>query len=301
MQVNSIAEQLFFTTARIDTETTDGRTGSGTGFFFSHKHKASNQTFPFIVTNKHVVEGMRDGALTFLQRKDGLPTLGNGFRLGIQDWPNAWFGHPDADVDIAVCPFAPLEAHIKQQNNIELFYRFVSNEMIPTPEQMAQLDAVEAVTFIGYPNGIWDSKNLLPVARRGTTASPIEVDFEGTPRFLIDASVFGGSSGSPVFIMNQGSYATKDGGINLGASRLLFLGVIAAVFYRTQMNQIVAVPIPTQVQPMVQQQEMIDLGIVFKARTVVETIEAFLQARGVNLDATPEAEAAAPAAPPPIP
>lgn len=154
MQVNSVAEQLFFTTARIDTVTTDGRAGSGTAFFFSHKHMGSNQTFPFIVTNKHVVEGMRDGALTFLQRKDGLPTLGNGFRLGIQDWPNAWFGHPDPNIDIAVCPFAPLEAHIKQQNNIELFYRFVSNEMIPTPEQMAQLDAVEAVTFIGYPNGI---------------------------------------------------------------------------------------------------------------------------------------------------
>jgi hypothetical protein len=32
---------------------------------------------------------------------------------------------------------------------------------------------------------------------------------------------------------------------------------------------------------MVQQQEMIDLGIVFKASTVVEAIEAFLRARNV--------------------
>ncbi len=300
MQVKSIAEQLFFTTARIDTVALDSRSGSGTGFFFSYKHKASNQTFPFIVTNKHVVEGQREGALTFLHREVGLPSLGKGFRLGIQDWPHAWFGHPDPAIDIAVCPFAPLETHIKQQNNVDLFYRFVSNEMIPTPEQMAELDAVEPVTFIGYPNGIWDSKNLLPVARRGTTASPIEVDFEGTPRFLIDASVFGGSSGSPVFIMNQGFTASKDGGINLGASRLLFLGVVAAVYFRMQLNQIVAVPIPTQLQPMAQQQEMIDLGIVFKARTVVETIEAFLKASGVNLSAAPEAAAAAPV-PPPLP
>jgi hypothetical protein len=73
------------------------------------------------------------------------------------------------------------------------------------------------VTFIGYPNGIWDSKNLLPVVMRGTTASPIEVDFEGTPRFLIDASVFGGSSGSPVFILNQGTYSMKDGGVAVGS------------------------------------------------------------------------------------
>ena len=31
---------------------------------------------------------------------------------------------------------------------------------------------------------------------------------------------------------------------------------------------------------MAEQQEMIDLGIVFKARTVVETIEAFIKASG---------------------
>ena len=279
MQVKSIAEQLFFTTVRIDTVAAHGGQGSGTGFFFSHK--IGEQSFPFVVTNKHVVMGMREGALSFLQRKDSLPTLGNGFRLGIQDWPQAWFGHPDPDIDIAICPFAPLEEHIKQQHNVDLFYRYVSSDMIATPQEVAELDAVESVTFIGYPNGIWDSKNLLPVARRGTTASPIEVDFEGTPRFLIDASVFGGSSGSPVFILNQGSWATKDGGTVIG-SRIHFVGVIAAVFFRTHLNTIVAVPIPTQVQPMAQQQEMIDLGIVFKSHTVVETIEAFLKARNVD-------------------
>lgn len=282
MQPKTIAEQLFFTTVRIDTITANGAQGSGTGFFFSHKVGEDN--FPFVVTNKHVVMGMREGALSFLQRTGTLPTLGNGFRLRIDDWPQAWFGHPDPNVDIAICPFAPLEAHIKQQHNVDLFYRYVSSDTIPTPQQVAELDAVELVTFIGYPNGVWDSKNLLPVARRGTTASPIEVDFEGTPRFLIDASVFGGSSGSPVFILNQGSWATKDGGMVIG-SRFHFVGVIAAVFFRTQMNQIVAVPIPTQVQPMAQQQEMIDLGIVFKARTVVETIEAFIKARNIQTSA----------------
>jgi hypothetical protein len=289
MQVKTIAEQLFFTTVRIDTVTANGGQGSGTGFFFSHK--IGEQNFPFVVTNKHVVMGMREGALSFLQRRESLPTLGNGFRLAIQDWPQAWFGHPDPSIDIAICPFAPLEAHIKQQHNVDLFYRYVSSDMIATPQQVAELDAVESVTFIGYPNGIWDSKNLLPVARRGTTASPIEVDFEGTPRFLIDASVFGGSSGSPVFVLNQGTYAMKDGGIALG-SRFYFVGVIAAVFLRKQWNEIVAVPIPTASKPMVQNEEMIDLGIVFKARTVVETIEAFLKARNVdttNSGAIPQA------------
>jgi hypothetical protein len=298
MQVKTVAEQLFFTTVRIDTVSSTGVPGSGTGFLFAHK--IDNQDYGFVVTNKHVVTGMREGALSFLQRKDMLPTLGNGFRLGIQDWPRAWFGHPSPDIDIAICPFAPLEAHIKQHHSVDLFYRYVTSNLIPTATQTAELDAIEPVTFIGYPNGIWDSKNLLPVARRGTTASPIEVDFENTPRFLIDASVFGGSSGSPVFILNQGSFATKDGGLTIG-SRFYFVGIIAAVFFRTHLNEIIPVPIPTQVQPMARQQEMIDLGIVFKARTVVETIEAFLRANGMNIDAAPETAAAAPATAPPIP
>lgn len=282
MQVSTIAEQLFFTTVRIDTIAANGGQGSGTGFFLLHK--VADVDYLFVVTNKHVVMGMREGRFSFLKQKDGLPSLGDGFTLSIgpQDWSKMWFGHPDPNVDITICPLLPLLEFVKQQHGTDLFFRAVETSMIPTDDQLKELDALESVTFIGYPNGVWDSKNLLPVARRGTTASPIEVDFEGTPRFIIDASVFGGSSGSPVFILNQGSWATKQGGLVAG-SRFHFVGVIAAVFFRTQMNQIVAVPIPTQVQPMAQQQEMIDLGIVFKARTVVETIEAFLKAHNLNL------------------
>jgi hypothetical protein len=276
MHADSIAEQLFFTTARIDTVTQTGAQGSGTSFFFAYKR--GEQNFPFVVTNKHLVMGMKTGALTFFQKRGEQPSLGNGFRLEIFDWPDAWFGHPSPDVDIAVCPFAPLEAHIKQQNNIDLFYRFITLDMIPGREQLDKLDALESVTFVGYPNGIWDKANLLPVARRGTTASPLAVDFENTPRFLIDASVFGGSSGSPVFLFNQGMYCDKSGMTTVG-SRCLFLGVVAGVFFRTQLNQIVPVPIPTQARPMAEQQEMLDLGIVFKARTVVETVEAFLKTK----------------------
>ncbi len=295
MQPKTIAEQLFFSTVRIDTIAVNGVQGSGTGFFFAH-HLGGNKEMPFVVTNKHVVMGMREGRFSFLKQKEGMPTLGEGLNLqiGPQDWSKVWFGHPDTNIDIAICPLAPLLEFVKQQHGTDLFFRAVGTSMIPTFQQVAELDALESVTFVGYPDGVWDSKNLLPVARRGTTASPIEVDFENTPRFLIDASVFGGSSGSPVFILNQGAFAMKDGSTTIG-SRFYFVGVIAAVFFRTHLNQIIPVPIPTQVQPMAQQQEMIDLGIVFKARTVVETIEAFLKANNINTSAP----AFTPAVPPP--
>ena len=116
MNVNSIAEQLFFTTTRIDTVTDAGGHGSGTGFLFSYKQ--GQQSFPFVVTNKHVVQGMKSGALSFLQKGGDQPRLGSGSRLEINGWSEAWFGHPSSDVDIAICPFAPLEAHRSEERRV---------------------------------------------------------------------------------------------------------------------------------------------------------------------------------------
>jgi hypothetical protein len=45
MQVKTIAEQLFFTTVRIDIVATNGGQGSGTGFFFSHKDRSRENGF----------------------------------------------------------------------------------------------------------------------------------------------------------------------------------------------------------------------------------------------------------------
>lgn len=49
---------------------------------------------------------------------------------------------------------------------------------------------------------------------------------------MIDAGVFPGSSGSPVFIYNQSSYPTKDG-IVIG-NRLLFVGIISETMIRDE-------------------------------------------------------------------
>ncbi len=275
MQVNSILEQLFFTTVKIDTRDQNGKvTGHGTGFIFGHTVNGKN--YPFIVTNKHVVSDAAGGAITFHRGKDKKISLGDGYCLNFEKWRDNWTGHPDPDVDIIVCPFEPYRKYA-QQNGVELFYRSVSTEIIPSPEEIENLDAIEPVTFIGYPDGIWDKKNLLPIARRGTTASPIEVDFNGAPQFIIDASVFGGSSGSPVFVYHEGSFGVKTGNVQFGA-RLFFVGVIASVFYKTEVNEIIECPIPTQLTISVSRnREMIDLGVVFKARTVVETIEENLR------------------------
>ncbi|WP_243433062.1 MULTISPECIES: serine protease [unclassified Pseudomonas] len=276
MQFDSVAEKLFFNTVKITTWTATGDEGSGTGFFFEALH--DGQAVPLIVTNKHVVDGTVRATMVFHRNDGGKPALGETLKVEFdaEAWTGIWVGHPDPTIDITVCAFQPMVQALLDTHGVSPFCAFVKYENIPSAETLAELDALESVTFVGYPNGIWDSKNFLPVARRGTTASPLQVNFEGTPRFLIDASVFGGSSGSPVFIADSGSYSTKSGSLVAG-SRFYFLGVIAAVFYRTQYNEIVPVPIPTAIKTMTAQQEMLDLGVVFKASTVVETAEAFIQ------------------------
>ncbi|MBI2936285.1 MAG: serine protease, partial [Chloroflexi bacterium] len=53
MEFTSPAEQLFFSTVRIEAETPDGRR-VGTGSLFSYPQ--DKQQFLFVVTNKHVIK-----------------------------------------------------------------------------------------------------------------------------------------------------------------------------------------------------------------------------------------------------
>lgn len=272
MEATSLAENLYFTTVRIDTADKDGVPGSGTGFLFTHKHE--DKEWPFIVTNKHVVADSTKGGIAFIRGADNKPTLGDSFRIDFDNFPSHWHGHPDPETDITITPLLPLVDFMRTQG-AEVFYRTVSTDNLPSPEQKDELDAIEEVVFVGYPNGIWDSKNFIPILRKGTTATPITIDYEGEKKFLIDASVFGGSSGSPVFIYQSGTYGTKNGPAKVGI-KFFFVGVVAAVYFKTSANDIVSLPIPTRKKDVVIDKEMIDLGIVFKAETVIEAIDAFI-------------------------
>ena len=109
-----------------------------------------------------------------------------------------------------------------------MFFRSINPELIPDNDTVKTLGAIEEITFVGCPSGIFDDVHSMPLIRRGITASPIWNDFEGQPFFIIDAGVFPGSSGSPVFIYNQGSYATNKG-ITIG-TRVFFVGIITSAF-----------------------------------------------------------------------
>jgi len=139
------------------------------------------------------------------------------------------------------------------------------------------LSAIQPIVFIGYPYGIHDEINLLPIARRGFTASPYVVDYNGLPLFLIDANVFPGSSGSPVMVLDEGGYATKRG-ISLG-SRAYFLDLVDQAYIHTEKGVVKFIPLPTQFVPTYDEHQYFNLGAVIKAKAILNTMSEFVKAR----------------------
>lgn len=230
MNINDLATQLLFVTTPIWIERRDGTQATGTAFLVNWPVAGKPATSaPLLVTAAHVVRNAKRGVIALARRDGEMPALGQAVRIEVDE---GFFARGvTLEMDLFLAPLAPL-LHLLEQQKQPIFYRAVSPDIMPSAEVIADFSALEDVTFIGYPSGLFDERNVGSVIRRGITASPVWSDYEGVPSFLIDAGVFPGSSGSPVFILNQGSYATR-GGIAIG-SRLLFLGMITESFLRTE-------------------------------------------------------------------
>ena len=225
MNIEDISTQLMYTTVPVYATMPNGDISCGTGFIFSVQ-QTEEMSIPLLITNYHVVHNANDVCIEMHVSTSGKPT---------HEVVRARFGNELIsngklrDLDLVVFPIAGALTAF-QQKGIEVFYRSIDFSVIPTEDIINSLSAVESITFIGYPNSIYDINNKIPVVRQGITATPIWNDFQGNEQFLIDAGVFPGSSGSPVFIYNQGSYPTKDG-IAIG-SRVLFVGVLTKTLQR---------------------------------------------------------------------
>jgi hypothetical protein len=139
--------------------------------------------------------------------------------------------------------------------------------------------------MVGYPIGLWDEINNLPIFRRGITATHPSVDFKGKKEFLIDVAAFPGSSGSPVLLLNaSGIYYDKKQNTNIIGHRVVFLGVLHAGPQMTTQGEIVIRDIPTNRQVFTQIPLMINLGYVIRASEVLnlsQYITDLLKAKGM--------------------
>ncbi|MFR9797496.1 trypsin-like peptidase domain-containing protein, partial [Streptomyces sp. MS06] len=261
MNVDTPGRQLLFSTVRIDNVMTSGNSSTGTGFvLFADLENGS--MCPLLVTNKHVVANAARLSAHFITRKPDAdePNLGQAAEVSLP--PAACFGHPNPAVDIAVLPLAG----ILQQFGTQLFMRALPLSLLATEVANLYVDAVEEITFIGYPNGHRDPKHFTPIVRRGITATPLDLDMGGDPAFLVDGSVFGGSSGSPVFLFNEGTYRSGVGGLTIG-TRIVLVGIISATMVRHAQ-----LPVEVANANHVKIAQELNLGVAFNARAIKETI-----------------------------
>ncbi|MCA3906947.1 trypsin-like peptidase domain-containing protein [Vibrio vulnificus] len=228
MNLDNLGTQLLFTTLPLWIENNDNSKSTGTGFIYTLESKSGEGiVYPFLVTNYHVIHKADRVLIEFIEGNDTGPVRDKKMRVELDGEFSRQF--VDTSHDLAVIPLAPILNQFASSGKT-VFYRTISPNMIPTSEQANEFSAIEDVTFIGYPSGIYDFKNSSPLVRKGITSTPVWNDFKGEKCFLIDAGVFPGSSGSPVFIYNEGSYTTSQG-IAIG-SRLLFLGIISETIIR---------------------------------------------------------------------
>jgi hypothetical protein len=155
----------------------------GTGFITEH------ESVNILITCKHVVFNIQqknfyqDLFVSFNQ-KDG--TLG---RRSLEEFKKAqqieWSFHENPDIDLAIIPFM-IDT---QRDDIKRMGKDLY-------EKIETLTEGEEIFFLGFPAlNIKKTKNIKPIVRAGII-SLINDD----KTFFIEANVFPGNSGSPVFL-----------------------------------------------------------------------------------------------------
>ena len=261
----TISEKLSYSTVRIECTFEKGETGTGTGFFFNFlDNKENSEHAPVIITNKHVIEGAKSGKIIFTKANDkGEPIDTEHLPVDFKNFEKHWIFHDSVDVDLCALPIATI---LNQLNEIKqrVFYIPLTKDLLPTKETIEDTTALEEILMVGYPNGIWDTHNNKPIFRRGITATHPKFNYCGKEEIMIDAACFPGSSGSPVFILNEGVYRTKNIGLSAG-DRIIFLGILYAGPQHNAEGEIEIVDVPTLQKPVAISRIPNNLGLIIKS------------------------------------
>jgi len=273
----SLSEQITYSTVRIECDYYDGTSGTGTGFFFQFlKNETTGEHIPAVITNKHVINGSTRGRLIFTKANaNNEPIDTQHFQIYFDNFEALWRKHPDTDVDLCAMPIAPFVMEASNRGD-KLFYISLDKSQIPNSQQLAELSVLEEILMIGYPNGIWDHVNNKPILRRGVTASSPNLNYCGKKEIMIDAACFPGSSGSPVFIFNEGGYRDKRGSMYFGKSRVILLGILYAGPQHTTEGDIQIIDVPINQRTIAISRIPNNLGLIIKSERILELERLFL-------------------------
>jgi len=245
---------IAYITAKIDVELPDGAKSIGTGFFYCAPNDSTQRKITLLISNKHVLIDGKGKLVVSLNRKkdntkkafDTSPKFGDILTFELLNFDETYFAHPNHDVDLAC-------VNVSGITYTDAFFHYLFDEFL-TPANYNKIGLGSDVIFVGYPENRYDVVNNLPLIRKGSIASMQDVDFNGKGQIVIDAQIFPGSSGSPVFVDWDGQYS--------------LLGVVSQTMIRHSQLQ----TLPANV-PQVGVEQILGLGIVIKQKHVRELID----------------------------
>ncbi|WP_232226129.1 S1 family peptidase, partial [Salinisphaera hydrothermalis] len=218
-----------------------------------------DSSYLFLVSNRHVfVDPDHQISLVFTKREEnsGEPVLGSLTRISPFEFAGGYVAHPDPDVDLACVNISSFGTP-----DLGLYFRHYTYEKFF--EHLPQnLSIGQEAFFIGYPENRFDVTHNLPLMRKGVIASAPNVNFNGKEEFLLDAQVFQGSSGSPVFAAVNGEHK--------------IIGVISQTMIKN--SRVEAIPVGTALGV----QQVIGLGVVLKASSVKGLLDHAAHSVGFN-------------------
>lgn len=237
--------------------------GSSTGFFYT------SEGIIYFVTNRHVV---RD------EKKRVKPdTLRIKVHLDANDLDK------NKDIDIPLYTSGKAKWHVHKdysKRNIDIAVIELEQDVFKkglfikalNPSNFIPKDLLvttgEDVMVIGFPRGLSDTTNNLPLVRNAMISSAYGIEFQGSPLFLIDANLHPGMSGSPVMTKPKNSWPDTQGGVRFfTGTPTFFLGIFSASL---------GIKLPTG------KQEQLGLGAVwygYLIQEVVDSIKEKKQAR----------------------
>jgi len=268
-------EMLSTTTVRVVMTKPKG-VSSGTGFFYSIGE--DEHYIPCLITNRHVAKDAIDMQIAISASTADGDRLNKPFTFVIRDIQAGILYHPDIDVDLCAVTLFPIIEDLRREG-IELHTYFFNNKVIPDKKQLQELDALEEVIMVGYPKGLWDEVNNMPLFRRGITATSPKVDFNNKKEFLVDMACINGSSGSPVMYLNR-RYRT-DVGYGISGHEMYLLGVLyAGPSYKVNLEvegkevQGAVIAIPINIGYVIKSERILELEKVILAKVESERTQA---------------------------
>lgn len=226
---------------------------------------------PAIVTNNHVVKDAKLIKAVFTIIKQGAQIKSDAMadeesqqEFHFTNLDFSLIRHPD-NLDLCIILIGQMLNGVTAGYGIK--NQFINKAWHLEQDLKDNLRTIEPVVMIGYPSGLWDSVHNSPIARRGQTASHALTKWNGNREFLIDAACFPGSSGSPVFLYEDGLYRSGDS--FTPGTRAKLLGTLWGGPTVTAEGKIVPKPIPTSMDADIKEialtKIMMNLGFVIHA------------------------------------